>query len=527
MRPAPPSARRRHRALDHRFGRNTMPRRAPLYHRNRTGLGYHAAYDTGSSTRIRRYRSHSSDVSERSVATAPKRTQLREACRAQDRTNPVFIRCLDAIVQNVVYTGATVLPTTADAEWNRQAAALYRARCGREHFQPDRMRHEIEAYKLVVRSHHRDGGVLVYRPLGHVQLYEDGQIVTPSDQTHNAAVIDGFRFGGDGAIEGVYVGPYDRFGRVDSSRGSTTLLPAWHFDAEWQVSLPVCSYIRNQDFVSGLRGVPEMTGGLDHLERFDDYLEAILERAVNEACIMGALYSDDHDANAALSANRTDDDGTDTASETWDKISHIEPAIVPHLKTGEKLELLTPGTPSNNFQPFVHTLLKLVGLQVSLPIELSFLHFSDTNFSASRAAIEQAKRLWVMLQDLYAREWTGPNYLWTVYEAMRYDGTLPYRDDWRAHQVRPAGWKYLEPWTDARANAQRLNSGESNLTRILAEQGIGMEEHLRTTADEVLAAKRIAAETGVDPEILLKHAYGRAAAPSPVDGGRDSTGATP
>jgi len=331
------------------------------------------------------------------------------------------------------------------------------------------------------------------------------------DSSKKNRVKDGVQFTRSGAIEGYWVGPYSEFGHV--SVKDAFFLPAWKIDNDFQVQLPRTIYWYATKFVSGYRGFSELGTAIDDLERIQDYIDAILERAVEEACIMGVLKSDRTGAGEGLSVGRKTDQGTKSAGQVYDTVSYLEPGIVPNLAKDDEFEIKGITSPGREFASFFSTLVGLVGLSGSLPNELTLMKFNETNFSASRAAIDQAKMFWRMEQRDMDEVWTVPNRTWTIYEAIR-RGELSYRDDWQDVNVLHSGWRYLQPKDDADATAVKLDTGETNLTQVLAERGEGLEDFLRMTAAEVATAERVAAETGVPIEILLKHATNRASGPT-------------
>lgn len=486
---------RRPRALNNRFDRTRDERR-------RAAAG--GSYLSGYQSRLNGGRSRKAQATAETAHNTPtSRVEVAEALRESDRQNGVFKRCLNVLVENAVGQGYTVVPATADDGWNKAAREIWEERTKRENFTPNQLLNEWRCHQLVCRHHQRDGEILVYHPHGKTQLFEGPQIVTPYSERGNAR--EGFVFSdADGSWKGVWVGPYSKYGFVDSR--DAQFLPAWHYDSRYDIRLPVLNYIHHSDFVSGLRGMSPFAASLQNLERLGDFLDAVLERAINEACIMAALYSDDPSAHESINTNRdTADSGTSAADKKYDKLDYIEPSIVAHFMKEDKFEMMQPQTPSGRFDPFSKFMFRLIGLPGAIPLELSMLNFDATNFSGHRAAIEQAKRLWVQLQHLYAAEWTTPNYEWSCYEAML-TGDLSYREDWRAHEIRPNGWPYLQPKEDAEAAGERLRNGDATLTGILAEQGKGaLERHLRMKGKEIRTAMRIGEEEGVDPEKLLPY----------------------
>lgn len=451
------------------------------------------------------------------------RRELIASCRHQWQSNPVYRRIINALVEHIVSTGFRLVPNTGDAGWNKAARDILRERFKREHFTPRGLKNEWEVAKSIVINQKNDGGVFVYRPRGYTQVFEEAQVYTPADKWGKSDVIDGIQFDEKGHVNGYWAGPYSLMGDVDQTK--MTLLPAWHVDEDLQIKLPITSYLRVDGFASSYRGTPLLASSLDDLERMADVFNNVAERVAQEACIMGTIKSDDPNAAASINVDRADQDSTakTQTDEAYNQIQWLEPGIVGRIKQNEEFDLHTPGTPNNNFESFIKMSARQSALPASMPIEVALLHFSDTNFSAARGAIELYKMSCRMDKKELAEEYSTYNYLWTIYEAMQ-DGDLTYRSDWMEHRVGLSGWRYLEPKKDAEAASARMENGLSTLTEELADRGLELEDELRESASERKAAERISQETGEDVEAILLRAYQRnGAAGRPTSDEDDST----
>ena len=475
-------------------------------------------YDSGSHLRsgIRRY---GSDLAESAVSSSRERTEIREACRDADRKDTAFQRIVSATVENVIGEGPTFCPSTDSPEWNQAAAAVIARRNRKYHFSPSRDTSENDLSRTVLRSYERDGEVFIYHPRGFTQVFEAGQVHTPGHRTHadlpsGHSIANGRETDALGAVVAYYVGPYDRYGRATCSPTKMLRLPAWHLDPDYDAILPITTQWRHTQFLSADRGISPMAAALAPLQQLDEYIRAILERAIAEACIMATLKSNRSNAAESLSAGRADDDGGSAPELVYDDVAFIEPSIVAHLAPEDEFDLHAPTTPGQMFGTFVKTIIRLASMHRGQPLEIASLDFSDTNFSAARAAIEQAKRLWVMLQKDMSEHWYLPNCHWSIYEAML-DGSLAYHPDWQNVKVKPAGWRYLDPQKDATANKIALQS-ETTITR----KGAGASrDFFRAKAREIAEAREIAAEENLSPEDserLIPYAPAESPPPAPA-----------
>lgn len=463
-----------------------------------------SGYDTQRGTSLRQYRSHSQTTAEWAEATPTTRTEIRETSRALDRSNPVYQRILNAYVENVVARGPRVTPNTADPGWNAAAADIYRQACTALNFSPNRLHDEHTASEIVARSRQRDGGILAYHPLGATQLFEDGQIVTPRDKLTDTTVRDGIQFDANGAVRGYWVGPYSRYGIVDTS--AATLVPAWHTDTRYGITLPRATYLHSPRFASQLRGISTTSGASDHLERGEQYWEALLERAINEACVFGTLNSVDPSAAAnSISAGRGNDTSNEPGQAEYSRPAYLEPNTIFNLAAEDKFQLHAAPTPNAQFENVIKMGIRMASITLAMPLELVLIMF-EHNFSASRAAIEIFKMFARKEKKYMVDRWTRWHYHWAIYDAMLL-GDLPYRPDWQSVIIAPDGWSYLDPKADALAVQYRFNSGEGTMTEILADTGRDVTEHYQRRANDYTKAADVAKATGVPIEILAPHLF--------------------
>lgn len=478
---------------------------------------YFGGYETGAGTPSRRYRRHGQAYAEWSQATPAKRTELTESARDADRGNAFVMRLLNAGVEHVVGAGPTITPTTADPGWNAAAAAIYAERCLRENFSAERMLDETLAAQLIYRTLLRDGAVLAYHPYGRVQWFESGQIVSPRDYTGASKLRDGIQFSSKtGALEGFWVGPYNKYGTVSS--GDAYFLKAWWQDAAGLGTLPRCSYLYRTHFLSGYHGIAALGTIADDLERLEEYKEAVTERALMEATVFAVQYTNNAErARKGISVGRQDDDASSEGKDTYDRVAYGEPGAVYQMARDDRMEQLGLHASNANIETFFKTLWRQGALPISMPLEVA-LFLWDQNFSASRGVLEIFKRWCRQEKARMVAGWWRPNYQWAIYDAI-IGGDLPARADWRNVDIIPDGWAYLNPLEDVQTNRLRRAIGEATQGDLLAEQGRGTSAQLfRRLAAEYQQAQAVAKETGVPIEFLYRPMNGFTTTNNPQGG---------
>ncbi len=153
-----------------------------------------------------------------------------------------------------------------------------------------------------------------------------------------------------------------------------------------------------------------------------------------------------------------------------------------NLLPGEKVESVAPGRPNSGFDSFVQAVLRQVGIAIGLPFEVLVQHF-QSSYSASRAALLEAWKLYKLRRTWFVREFTQKVYEWIIDEAiMRGMLQVPGFDDPFKRQIYlSAEWigpcmQSIDPLKDAKAEEVRLSIGVQSRRCIVEEQGRDFEK---------------------------------------------------
>jgi len=221
---------------------------------------------------------------------------------------------------------------------------------------------------------------------GQVQLVESEQIDSNINQLFDRRVEQGIELNAQGRPVGYYVRP------MGDITGQTRRIRAQNF-------LYVHGPARR---ISLTRPVPPFTPSLANMHRLDDVLTAeavawqMLSRfavAINRAdgALDGYDLSEDSEEAGAIREAYFD-----TTGETLtDRVTQTEVGTLFFGVPGEKVEGIKHDIPGANFEKSVSAYLRLIGMQVGLPLEILMLNWEKVNFSSARAALEQA---WVVLR---------------------------------------------------------------------------------------------------------------------------------
>lgn len=212
--------------------------------------------------------------------------------------------------------------------------------------------------------------------------------------------------------------------------------------------------------INQTRGEPALAATTPYFEQIDDWLEASLLSARMAAYLAIIVKTDTpsnfHDVLVAQAAakdpNLNDGRAANNVQSIW------EPGSVLPLKPGESAETMTPNQPAPQLESAIKLTLKIIGCDLGMPLVLTLLDASETNFHGFKAAINNAYRgfkRWQMWSGKADSEWI----IWRLSIAIasgeleRYGWkgkAVDANDDWWRHK-----WIFPPPpMIDARAEIE-------------------------------------------------------------------------
>jgi len=151
------------------------------------------------------------------------------------------------------------------------------------------------------------------------------------------------------------------------------------------------------------RGIPALAAVIEPLKQLERYTEAELMAAVISGMFTVAITSPAADGPLATFAG----DGTQTDDGTGDyKMGN---GAIIGLAPGEKADVINPGRPNAQFDPFVQAIIQQIGMALEIPYEILVKHFSSS-YSASQAALLEGWRFFNARRDWLADSFCRPVY---------------------------------------------------------------------------------------------------------------------
>jgi len=93
------------------------------------------------------------------------------------------------------------------------------------------------------------------------------------------------------------------------------------------------------------------------------------------------------------------DDSNATDEALTDRLTELDYALIFHGQPGDKVEGIERNIPGKNFGESLRMFLRLLGLPLGLPLEFILLDWTQSNYSQSRAVMEQAYQTFMLWQE--------------------------------------------------------------------------------------------------------------------------------
>ena len=156
------------------------------------------------------------------------------------------------------------------------------------------------------------------------------------------------------------------------------------------------------------RGVPYITPIVDLIKQLGDYADAEVKAAVISAYFTVFLTREAGESEPLLDGGAAD--GVPGSSPAPDAPVAMGPGAVVELNPGEDATLANPNRPNPNFDAFVTSVMRQIGMALGIPSELLLKQF-NASYSASKAALLDA---WVYFRSV--RTWLARSFCQPVYE---------------------------------------------------------------------------------------------------------------
>ena len=223
------------------------------------------------------------------------------------------------------------------------------------------------------------------------------------------------------------------------------------------------------------RGVPVFAPVIEHLKMLDRYSEAEIMAAVVSSLFTVFVKTESGDG-LINPMEPTSETGGSTADDT----QKLAAGAMVGLAPDESIEIANPQRPNRNFDMFVQSVLRQIGVALELPFEYLIKHFTSS-YSASRVSIMEAWRFFMNRRRWLARSFCDRVYEVWFYEAVAlgrikapsfFRSPLLRRAYLRADWIGPARG-HIDELKEIQAAEKRINLGITTHTQETIEQNGG------------------------------------------------------
>lgn len=347
------------------------------------------------------------------------RTDLRARSRDLARNNPTACAAINANVTSVIGTGLSMRPRI-DAETlglDDDQAEIYEDAIEREWSlwansqNCDAARTldfygiQEQAFRAMLESGDVFGLLPSIKRTGTpytlaVQLVEADRVSNPSFKADSDNLVGGVEFDTYGApkqyhISNKHPGGLRRTGMTWSA------YPAFGAKTGRRNVLHLFEQLRPGQ----ARGVPFLSPVIEPLRQLGVYTDAELQAAVISGAF-SVFIKMDPDAFQDLFEPDAQKAITNSAGK-WD--GNLASGKAVNLLPGEEISSATPGRPNSEFDPFVASIFKQIGMALEIPYEVLTMSF-QSSYSAARAALLTAWRVFYKRRSFMAARFCQPIY---------------------------------------------------------------------------------------------------------------------
>ena len=308
-----------------------------------------------------------------------------------------------------------------------------------------------------------------------VELVEANRIDTPTDLPtgiKNRTKL-GVRYDSLGRLEGYYVKNADAVGKNGNTQQYYTFYPSYRGVGALRRKVTHLFKAPLAARPKQSRQYPVLSPVITTLKMLKDYKEAVILGARVAACF-SAFITTNNPANT-WKGFTTDASGNVTDPQNPDnRATKLQPATIAYLRPNESVTFASPNRPSDNADPFILRLHKIISAYLRIPYPILFSDYAELSYSALKgASIDAQKTVSRWRRDI-------ANLLTWIYKTVALEAlslgvvrgsidSLNVKLRWPANGV-------FDPEKEARANRLRLSNKEASHRMLIEESGNSAEE---------------------------------------------------
>lgn len=390
--------------------------------------------------------------------------------------------------------GPNLVLMSSDDEWNREASAKFwrwasnADRGPGESFDALGRQSLMSAVRAIPVSWQIDGDIgCIYLTDGSCRLVEASEIASPPRLGNGPEVVNGIELDGDGRPAAVWLAHasdsrgYDRRKFSRMPWGAVTLLPN-----------------PTHRRLNQIRGEPGLAACLRLLDLVDDGIDATIlaYRAAVYTALVHKVADPRSFIDSAISQTAAVDGASNPAESGAPQDIAWEPLGTMVIGPDDDIKQIDPKHPTQQFDPFLKTLVRYIGADPGLPLELVMLDASQTNYHGFKSAVGNAYR-GIAWQQFVIGEWLHTLAAWRLGLWIQSGELSGAPADWDAFDWRFPGPPIIDPKLEAEAGVIAFSQRQKSREQILTDQGYtGSVADLDRKIAAELARMR---ELGIEP----------------------------
>ena len=439
------------------------------------------------------------------------RAQLLNQSREFMRINAIYQGMIERAVAYIVGNGFKLQATTKNKAFNAKVEKLWKDYWKRPEIKQilsGSGTEQMIAQELLTCG---DTGVLLTNNKGLVQLIEAEQIAGPKSND------DGIKKNRYGAPTEYYIASYGKAGSLNVAKGRPVAPDDFLF-----ITRPCRS--------SAIRGVPPCQASFPMLHRINDVCDS---EAIAWQLLARFAVSINKKAAATIgqAISKPDPNKTGSAAEGQlsSRVTELDYALMFFGEDDEEIKGIDRNIPGKDFSASLRMFLRLLGLPLGLPLEIILLDWTESNYSQSRAVLEQANQTFLRWQFLIEDFFHRRVYPWKVQGWIEKEG-LPDRADKFDHEWTKPTFPWIDQLKEALAQGKKLDRSLTTHAQVCKSQNLDRDNVVATrdveVRDAIQRAQKIKKDTGVEVpwEIFAGLEYKPAPVAAPVQDKKNASG---
>jgi len=202
-----------------------------------------------------------------------------------------------------------------------------------------------------------------------------------------------------------------------------------------------------------------------------------------------------------LNKSMEDTDKANTEGQLTTRLTELDYALMFFGKPGEDIKGIEHNIPGMNFSESLRMFLRLLGLPLGLPLELILLDWTQSNYSQSRAVLEQAYTTFLDKQETLEDFYYVPTYEWKIRQWMD-EGLLSDNEEAFNHEWIPPTFPWIDQLREVEAYGEKVDRTFSTHAQVCKSLNRDRQEVVdaaeREVRDAIERAKKIKDDTGFD-----------------------------